>query len=284
MCSSSALRGRVHAEPIHVNIIRLTHSERSTARLLDSRTLRELALDPLLRSEATLSALFHEGAVVCEAASDRVLYQEVNERLLRYGQSSGEGLDSCVFLNAQNWQTVARMIEPLRKVGVAAAAVLDADVLFGSELTQILKAAQVNQIDRMAWLQQRGALRKKIARRLKIKDEKKVSLKSNVISQLTRGEARTFKTLRTNMAEYGVFIVPVGELEDWFSYLGIKPPAKTKKAKWLRSTLDRLGVDPTHADYVRPSSKDIWRFMREVNQWILNPDREGISPTPEDDD
>lgn len=123
---------------VDVNIIRLTHNDgRSTARLLDSASLRALALDPLLRSESTLSALFHEGAVICEAAADRVLYQEINERLLLYG-GKGEGLESCVFLNAQNWQTVPRMVAPLRKMGVAAVAVLDADVLFHEDLHFVL--------------------------------------------------------------------------------------------------------------------------------------------------
>lgn len=261
-----------------VNIIRLTHdSERSTARLLDSASLRQLALDPLLRSEATLSALFHDGAVICESAGDRVLYQEVNERLLAH---TDDGLDSCVFLNAQNWQTVGRMMAPLRKMGVAAAAVLDADVLFGVELGTILEAAQVDRIVRDGWLNQRSALQRKLAARLGL-ELKKTKLKGDVIAALTRGELKTLRALRSAMARYGVFLVPVGELEDWLYTLGLK--RIDDKGRWLRLALDRLGLDPQSETYVRPAQDDIWEFVSEVNEWILDPEREGTSPTPHQD-
>ena len=61
--------------------------------------------DPLLRSTRGLGALFHEGAVVCEADADRVFYAEVKERLLAHRAG---GADGVVFLNAQNNQTVRR--------------------------------------------------------------------------------------------------------------------------------------------------------------------------------
>lgn len=263
-----------------VNIIRLTHNNsRSSARLLDGAALRDLALDPLLRAESTLSALFHEGAVICEAVADRVLYREVNERLLLFDDEGG--LESCVYLNAQNWQTVARMIAPLRKMGVAAAAVLDSDVLFGSELGSILEAAQVPKILRDSWLQQRGRLKEKLIKRQQPANDK-IELKGHVITNFTSTEAKIFRTICSSMAEYGVFLVPVGELEDWLSDLGLK--RSTDKSKWLRSALDRLGTDPKATGYARPTAHDIWQFIRDVNRWIVDPDRDGTSPTPHQED
>lgn len=283
---------------VEVNIVRLTHEEeRSTARLLNSSDLRKLARDPLLRSESTLSALFHEGAVICEAAGDRVLYKEIHERLL---DGDEEAIESCVFLNAQNWSTVPRMMAPLRRMGVAAAAVLDADVLFETGLTQVLDAAQVDRELRDGWLKQRDALIDRIAQRLgldakpthavpaagtgskkqkqKLKDQ--VKLKRELIATLTHDEQRIFKALRKSMAEYGVFLVPVGELEDWLAPLGCKPPKDEKeKGKWLKAALDRLGQDPQAEGYVRPENGDIWDFMRAVNAWIMNPEREGTAQT-----
>ncbi len=272
-----------------VNIIRLTHdSERSTARLLNSRDLRRIERDPLLRSEATLSALFHDGAIVCEAAGDRVLYKEINERLLANDE---EALDSCVFLNAQNWETIPRMVAPLRRMGVAAAAILDADVLFESKLFHVLDAAQVDKTIRDGWLKQCSGLREKLARRLGFdlkqldddsvseKKKKKLQLKGPIIADLKASEKKIFASLRKSMAEYGVFIVPVGELEDWLRPLDLKPPPGDMKAKWLRDALDRLGQDPEDESYVRPADGDIWDFMRDVNAWILDPNREGTSPS-----
>ncbi len=277
---SSDLLEKCVTSGAEVNIIRLTHAQdRSTARLLDSSALRDLALDPLLRSEATLTALFHDGAVICESASDRVLYQEINERLLH--SDDEDALDSCAYLNAQNWQTIARMMEPLRKMGVAAAAIVDADVLFGDELNTLLKAAQVDRITREGWLNQRNSLRKKIAERLKL-DVKKTQLKGDIIQTLTRSELKTLRTLRSAIAQHGVFFVPVGELEDWLTPLGLK--RISDKGKWLRQALDRLGRDPRSDSYVHPADDDIWAFVREVNSWILDPDREGTSPNPNIDD
>lgn len=280
-----------------VNIIRLTHdSERSTARLLDSTSLRYLARDPLLRSESTLSALFHEGAVICEAAGDRVLYKEINERLLAADE---DAMDSCVFLNAQNWGTVPRMMTPLRKMGVAAAALLDADVLFEPGLTNVLVAAQVDKVIRDGWLKVRDGLRDQIIKRIgpafiagAEDDEeeeqegkaKKLQLKGKTIALLIGSEKEAFAELRASMARYGVFIVPVGELEDWLAPLGLRPPAKNAhKARWLRGALDRLGQDPQLEGYVRPEKGDIWDFMRSVNEWIRNPERKGTSPMPHQD-
>lgn len=89
-----------------------------------------------------------------------------------------------------------------------------------------------------------------------------------------------FKALRKSMAEYGVFIVPVGELEDWLGPLGCKPPKDEKgKGKWLREAIEKLGQDPQAEAYVKPVKGDIWDFMREVNSWIMNPEREGTAQT-----
>jgi ABC-type cobalamin/Fe3+-siderophores transport system ATPase subunit len=263
-----------------VNILRLTHTgERSTARLLDSKNLRQLALDPLLRAESTLSALFYEGAVVCEAVGDRVLYREVNERLLVFEDEGG--LESCMFLNAQNWQTTARIIEPLRKMGVAAAVVIDADTLFGSDLTTVLAAAQVPGILRETWLQQRAKLKERLVKRLQ-PENNKIELKGAVIAELKRSEVTIFEAICASMAEYGVFLVPVGELEDWLSSLSLK--RSTEKLKWLRAALDRMGIDPSADGYARPTNGDIWQFMRKVNRWIRDPARKGTSPNPHQDD
>jgi hypothetical protein len=263
-----------------VNIIRLTHSgERSTARLLDSASLRQLALDPLLRAESTLAALFHEGAIICEAAADRVLYREVNERLLLSDDDGG--LESCIFLNAQNWQTVGRMIAPLRKMGVAAAAVLDSDVLFGSELGTILDAAQVPKILRDSWLQLRSKLKETVGTRMQ-RPVNEIKLKGELIATFTSSEAKLFKTICASLAGYGIFLVPVGELENWLSALGLK--RSNEKFKWLRQALDRMGIDPEAEGYARPTSDDIWQFVREINRWVLDPNRDGTSSAPHQDD
>src|SRR5580698_9028882 len=126
-----------------MNIVRLTYrNEVSTARLLSSSRIQELMRDPLLRSARVLDALFHEGAIVCEADADRAFYEEINERLCGAGRS---GAFDCVFLNAPNKQTIRRIIGPLRDMGIPAAAIVDLDLLRkgDNDLRELLGACNV---------------------------------------------------------------------------------------------------------------------------------------------
>lgn len=254
-----------------VAIVRLTYDQqRATARMLDAASLRRLALEPLLRAESSLSALFQHGAVVAEAAADRVVYDEVNHRLVAFEQT---GVESCAFLNAQNWQTEADMIEPLRRMGVAAAAIVDADVLFADDLPKFLKAAQVPSPVAQGIHATRGTLRHDVRKRLANND---APLKREVIPKLDKAEREAFEHLCRSLADYGVFVVPVGELEDWLTPLGLKPTKN--KSYWLEQALERLGWDPDSDTYARPAEGDVWQFMRDVAKWIRNPDRKGTSP------
>lgn len=92
-----------------VNIIRLTYREGvATARVLPSSEIPELMRHPLLRSTGVLSELFYEFVLVTESDADRAFYQEVNERLLQFKPEWG--IPNCLFLNAQNKQTIQTII------------------------------------------------------------------------------------------------------------------------------------------------------------------------------
>lgn len=111
-----------------VNVILLTYRNSvPTARLLPSADLLPLMRNPLLRAIGVLSGLFYECVVVTESDSDRVFYQEINERLLSSGND--RGIPNCLFLNAQNKQTLHIILKPLRQLGIPVAAIADIDVL-----------------------------------------------------------------------------------------------------------------------------------------------------------
>ncbi len=110
-----------------MNIARLTYSNNvPTARLLESEKISRLMRHPLLRSVGTLNGLFYEYVVVAESDSDRAFYQEINERLLAL--SSERGIPNCLFLNAQNKQTVHEIMKPLREMGIPCAGIVDIDI------------------------------------------------------------------------------------------------------------------------------------------------------------
>jgi ABC-type cobalamin/Fe3+-siderophores transport system ATPase subunit len=247
-----------------VNIVRLTYkNEKPTARILKSDQLEILLRDPLLRSSGVLSSLFHDSAVVTEADTDRAFYEEINERLLSFEEA---GISDSIFLNAQNKQTVCRIIEPLRNMGIPAVAIVDLDIFKDKgAFKKLLKSAKVPQNLINTW----GSLRGQIKRAYKDADS---DPKKDGLGKLSSSEKESAQNLINNLKEYGVFLVPVGELEMWLKDLDISG----KGPYWLIKIFEEMGSDPGCSNYVKPSDTDVWFFLREIASWVDNPDRKGV--------
>ena len=245
-----------------VDVVRLTYQKDvPTARILPGGDLRKLMNDPLLRSTGVLNALFHEGAVVCEADRDRAFYEEVNERLT----ASEQGIRDTLFLNATNKQTIQRIIKPLRQMGIPAAAIVDLDVIKEADLTSLLRAAHVPNELVTSW----GQLKKRVIESF---GEQHIDIKRQGVGGLDRQSLEVANNLLASCAEYGVFLVRVGEVERWLSNLGVS----ASKEHWLSEMFVRMGSDPTDAAYIRPSTGDVWDFIRQIARWIADPNRKGI--------
>ena len=242
-----------------VNIVRLTYKKGvATARILRADDLSAMMRDPLLRSTGVLSALFHEGVVVCEGDVDRAFYQEINERLLAGNQG---GSADTLFLNAQNKSTVRRIIRPLREMGIPAAAIVDIDILNNRpDFTYLLQAAAVPKDLQLGWGQVKGQLYPKIK-----------SAGKN-IANLDHASRETAEKLFNDLAEYGIYVVPLGEVEDWLTTLSVV----REKKEWLPRIFERMGTDPADENYVKPAEGDVWEFIRKLAMWITNPSRKGI--------
>ncbi|MCG8602614.1 MAG: ATP-binding protein, partial [Verrucomicrobiales bacterium] len=120
------LRGLLASDPSTVSVTRLTYeNSKASAKTISSEDLLSIIRDPLLNSLGVTEALFHSRVVVGEGDSDRSFYSEINNRLLDF---THVGISNCLFINAQNKQTIARIISLLRGVGVPAAAITDVDV------------------------------------------------------------------------------------------------------------------------------------------------------------
>ena len=126
----------------NVQIIRLSFkSGVAGAQFLDPETVAPLMRDPLLRSTSVLAGLFHAGVVVTEGDTDRAFYDEVNYRLV----GAGRGSEATLFVRAGTKQSVPRMVQMLRSLGVPAAGIVDLDVLKdgGGEWLRVLRAAGI---------------------------------------------------------------------------------------------------------------------------------------------
>ena len=132
-----------------LNIVRLTYQEgNATARILPSQDILRLMRNPLLRSTGVLNGLFYKFVIVTEADADRAFYQEINERLQRFKPEWG--IPNCLFLHAQNWQTIQKIIGPLREMGIPTAGIVDIDVIKkgGSSWRDFLESGFMPSIER----------------------------------------------------------------------------------------------------------------------------------------
>lgn len=260
--SPEFLMGCIQTAP-DLRIVRLTYSkDQSTARTIEPAEITTLMQNPLLRSANALRALFHRGVVISEADADRAFYEETNMRLME----SGRGIDGALFLNAQNWQTVPKIAYPLRKLGIPAAAVVDFDVLGSDSLGDLWDL--VSDTDRNRLQSEFGILSPKI------KAIAKADLKTNGLTALPANDQAGVGSFVNSLAEHGIFVVPVGELECWLASLGVQ--RSNNKPRWLIDMFQRLGDDPTNNNYVAAGTDDVWRFLADIESWIDRPDRKGI--------
>jgi hypothetical protein len=56
-------------------------------------------------------------------------------------------------------------------------------------------------------------------------------------------------------------------VEHWLQYLGVKE----RNVKWIEKILNLMEEQD-----VRPIDDDVWKFLREINEWITNPNRLGM--------
>lgn len=252
---------------VPLNIVRLTYRDSvATARVLPSRDIVRLMRNPLLRSTGVISGLFYEFVVVTESDADRAFYQEVNERLLR--KDPNRGIPNCLFLNAQNRQTVHQIIGPLRELGIPAAAIVDIDVLKegGTAWTNLLTGAHVPAPAQPSLAGLRASVKSLFdATGRDMKREGGVDL-------LTGAEKEAATHLFDQLDEYGVFAVRRGELESWLPALG----AAGHGPGWLVEVFEGMGEDPGQAGYVFPGDDDVWAFIGALLRWLANPTRKGI--------
>ena len=137
--SADFLRGLLSSTRDAV-IIHLDRVENITeANVLDSATLNQIITDPLLSSSRVLEGMFYKGVVATEADADAVFYQRLFQKI--------GSADEVHFVNAHNKQTLKKIIDPYKKLGINFAMIADADVIRDKrEFTDIL---QVTSDDRL---------------------------------------------------------------------------------------------------------------------------------------
>jgi hypothetical protein len=92
------------------------------------------------------------------------------------------------------------------------------------------------------------------------------------IAILGDADREAARNLFNQLSEYGVFVVPGGELESWMRAL----QATAHGPAWLINIFEKMGEDSETTTFVKPSADDVWKFISEVKSWLLDPNRRGI--------
>lgn len=264
--SASFLLGCIHSGT-PLNIIRLTYKNGvATTRVLSNDRIKTLMRHPLLRSSGILNGLFYDCVIVTESDSDRAFYQEINERLLKYKPEWG--LKNALFINGHSWHSITTLVKPLRELGIPAAAIMDIDVLRenGKPWIDALNAVCVPTSLHRSIGEARAAISK--AEKIKAVDIKK----NGGIELLDKDDQISARILTKNLAEFGLFIVPTGEVESWLQNLDANGHGPT----WLIEIFEKMGEDPASQSYLKPQNDDVWRFISEIKAWIDDQNRKGI--------
>ena len=208
-----------------------------------------------------MDALFHSSAIVVEGDVDRVFYSEINRKLVL----EKKGIMDALFIKAIGKDTVHRIVAQLRKIGIPTACIYDLDVIRkeGHEhlWNNILQSANIP-TEQHAFLE----AERKFCDEAILKREGEPDPKKTIgIEALSGTDKERAESLLNTLKKYGVFIVPLGEVECWLNYLN-----KADKRDWIENILDKLN-EPS----VTSTDKDVWKFINDINDWMEDTKRLG---------
>lgn len=266
--SSDIMRGFLEGTRGNVRILRIRREagENHVAEAAPE-VIRDLWEKPELRYSNALEGIFHEQTIICEDDSDCRLINSIADHLAT--QSEAQWQDTA-YVPTGGKHGIPKVAGVLRQIGVPVKAVFDIDFLSEQSLVQSVVEAFGGQWDEVKsfWMRVDAAVRagKKPKKALQIKEEiisllkesKEDNLpKGDVIEAMKQGKAwnevkkygmrgipkgdaqRDYVVLRDKLEEMGVYLVPVGEIENFLPEIGSHGPKFVTK---LLSTI-QLGDD-----------------------------------------
>lgn len=290
--SSQILRGIIQTAS-SLQIVRLTRRAGSfSARHVASATLSEAMRKPTVRAETVLDGIFAQAVVIIEADGDRIVYQAAWDAV------GGERNFDIHFATAGGTGAIADTTQLYQVLGIPVAVITDLDVLADhlkvkqifaalcqdgsvipgvAEMAEQIAMALAALPPTLSEEEARGRLEHLANQAVKWEDgdDKRLvgeltqlrselngmrALKRGGIAALPEELRDSVKDLVQTLAQYGFFVVPVGELEEWLAGCGLPAP-KAKKWAWANAA----------AEYLRASTardNDIWKFIDSVGRYL----------------
>ncbi|RCJ40891.1 hypothetical protein A6770_37080 [Nostoc minutum NIES-26] len=290
--SSHVLRGILQINQQKLQIIRLTqHYGKFKAHLVSSEALKRCISKPTVLAESILDGIFAQAVAVVEADGDRTLYQAVWESLgkenqldIHFAAVNGTGgiADSCnlyknlkipivviadldIVANTDHFKQVITelasdisfindLLERASKIAFAIKQLPPS--ISVQEVKSQLEVAISNKMD---WSKGDDEKLQKQLNEIASKLKKMRSLKQG-IKALPEDVAHPLIVLLDDLKKIGLFLVPVGELEDWLAEENVCG-SKSKKSAWATAAA-------TLVRQMGAQDGDVWDFMREIANYL----------------
>jgi hypothetical protein len=287
--SSHVLRGIVE-EAERLEVIRLSRiGAQFTAHRVSKEVLKASIEKPSTKSENILDGLFAEAVTLVESEGDRLVYGTTWDKV------AGEFRHDVHFVSVGGLGGIADPCALYRKLKIPVCVAVDLDLIrelgtFENVLAAVAPAEMKTEvmadcrriIDAVKALgpifdepHTKQALTDIVAETLDWANVEQLSRIRNTLSDLSSGLSQTSRLksgvdslkgypiyhdlvpFLNKCRSFGVFLAPVGELEDWIPHLVSAGPSKKKKAEWANYAANRIRE-------TAPGRNDIWDFVRQM--------------------
>jgi hypothetical protein len=289
--SSQTLRGVIQTAR-DIQIVRFSRREgKFCAHLVPAEVLADAVAKPTVRAESVLDGIFAQSVVVLEADGDRLVYQTVWEKLsnelrldVHFATVGGTGgiADTCklyrtlkipvaviadldVITDPSRLRRVLDVMateDAARALTVKAAAIMDEIKKLPPTVSTAEARKKMNNLSiaSEAWDGEADIEMRRELLRLTQQLDRMRRLKRGGIGALPDNVAQPLRDLVVSLKEFGVFLVPVGELEEWLAGAQIQ---ESKENKWAWANAAALYVQSHDTE-----PGDVWEFVRQVGKYL----------------
>lgn len=92
------------------------------------------------------------------------------------------------------------------------------------------------------------------------------------VTALEKDARESCESLFEQLAGYGIFVVPIGEVESWLAELEVDGHGP----EWLVEIFEKMGADPANPEYLKPNAEGVWAFVENIGKWLRDEDRKGM--------
>jgi len=287
--SSDIMRGFLEGTKGNLRIIRIQRDEdKSTLHEVDQPAIKSLWSQPNLKYSNALDSIFHEQVIICEDDSDCRLINYTADYII---ENENIIFPDTSFVPSGGKHAIAGIAEILRLAGVPVKAIYDFDLISErATFTKALDAFGCNHSKKIETIKLWEMINSEVTQRIQTKsaqefksyliniitntEAEKISksqveelfkqrkpwseVKRHGVNGLPSGDIRNkFRELNNNLKEIGIFLVPLGEIENFSPETGSHGP------KFVNKFLQERDLSDPELTSLKDFVKDV--YLKKIN-------------------